>query len=404
MTTRRTAVLVGCLAVLAVFAVFTEHSPSASAREIVEGCRGNKDGSNTCYENVVPNLFPRMTLSEIFTLIREIRREDPTYQFCHVLAHKLGERVVAEDPERWIEAMALNPSDGLCSNGFIHGVIGGKFRAEVLDESALERFLPDFSRACEPHDTWKPSLLDQAICYHGMGHLYVYITDADLPKALSLCERTTKNATGDFSRVCIEGVFMQIYQPLEPDDFLMIERMPIKPTKVTVRAFCATYERDEYEGACLRESWPYFRDELLQGGAQSFCSGQPNLTEETACYESAFSILGRQTLGAPERALTACAKAPEPRKNECYARVAMAYLEENRSDANTAISFCERAPEGYSAPCTEFLVQRASFIFGESPALQRFCRALPVSNKSACGPAKATWESTSVHTGTVHIP
>ena len=46
----------------------------------------------------------------------------------------------------------------------------------------------------------------------------------------------------------------------------MIERMTVKPMKETVREFCAAY-RDvpEYEGACLRESWPFFREEITTG-------------------------------------------------------------------------------------------------------------------------------------------
>lgn len=377
------------LVVAVAFLFFLTNSSSDLAHEaerLSEECSQADDPSH-CYEVEVPNLYPERSTGEIFGIIRMIRKLDPNYQFCHVLSHLLGERVVAEDPAQWVDAIPLNPPDGLCSNGFIHGVIGGRFRAEVLDDATLEKFIPDFSRACEPREEWKPSALDQAICYHGVGHLYVFITDADLPKALSLCERTAKgkNPQQDFRRVCREGVFMQINQALEPDDFLLIERMAIKPTKETVRSFCARFERDEYEGACLRESWPFFREELMEGtGIEPFCSGHPNAREETACYEAVFSILGRQSLNMEDSIIRACAEVPANRRSMCYEYGAQAILEEDRVNGEGAIAFCERTPEIYKNSCLNSLARKTRFIFGDLEQMRKFCALLPKEAREVC--------------------
>src|SRR3989344_3814855 len=218
---KKSSIIFFFAALAALLMWFVLSSRETALVKIVHDCAQARDRS-ACYEAEVPTLYPQLSVAQVFDIVREIRREDPSYQFCHVLAHKIGERVVAEDPERWIDAIPLNPPDGLCSNGFIHGVVGGRFRAEVLDDETLEKLIPDFSRACEPRKGWQPSSLDQAICYHGIGHLYMFVTDADIPKALSLCERTARGSDPerDFRRVCREGVFMQIYQPLEPDDYL----------------------------------------------------------------------------------------------------------------------------------------------------------------------------------------
>ena len=223
------------------------------------------------------------------------------------------------------------------------------------------------------------------MCYHGMGHLYMFITDADIPKALSLCEATAESDTGDFRRVCREGVYMQIYQPLEPDDFLLIEQMEVKPTKETVREFCARYERDEYEGACLRESWPFFREEVLAGsGIERFCAGQPNPNEEIACFESAFTLLGRTSLGTPERVLAACAEAGERWRSMCYEYSAITIIEEDRDAGEALVDFCNSAPDGYRNECLEGMAQKAHFLFGDSPYRPAFCGALPAYLRSAC--------------------
>lgn len=395
-TYRPVLFVVAALVVVGAWVLFGSTSEASEAARIVSLC--SKDAvSSSCYEREVPALFPEKSLTDIFSTIRAIRAQDSKYQFCHVLAHKLGEAVVAQDPERWMEAMSQNPSDGLCSNGFIHGVIGGRFRAEVLDGTTLQTFIPDFSRACEPRESWQASSLDQAMCYHGMGHLYMFITDAVIPHALSLCESTAlEKGTGDYRRVCLEGVFMQIYQPLEPDDFLMLERMESVPTVHTVRAFCGMFTHNAYEGACLRESWPLFREEILSGsGVDSFCAGQPDEKETMHCYESAFSIMGRMSIGNPESALNACAQVHFSRKRACYAYAARAVLEESRKDGDAAIALCAAAPNRYKAACMEDVLSTAHFMFGNNiEASKQLCRTAKKYMDVSCvfNPAQPPYE------------
>lgn len=370
--------------VLVIYAPWDDPLASVNdrARDIVKACASSADRSR-CYEQHVPALLSDLPLVQIFEVVRAIRQRDDSYKFCHVLAHKLGERIVAEDPNSWIEAIPLNPSDGLCSNGFIHGVVGGRFRAEVLDDATIGAFVPDFARACAPRDGWDPSDLDRAICYHGLGHLYDFITNADLSKALDICARTTPE---QFRRVCIEGVFMQIYQPLEPDDFLMIEQMPVKPTAGTVRQFCALFRSNPaYEGACIRESWPMYEGITDGTGVASLCADQPNAEEETACYQSATAIIGRLSLGDTEKTATACTQLPNERQALCFATAAQAVLEENRDDASEAVALCAMAQPSISRTCMETLRTQAPFIFGNNrPALRAFCAALPVELRAPC--------------------
>ena len=350
---------------------------------IIKTCAWDGDDPSSCYESEVPALYPGRPLPEVFDIIRDVVQKDSSYQFCHVLAHKIGERVVAEDPARWIDAIPLNPRDGLCSNGFIHGVIGGRFRSEVLSDVMLNELIPDFSRACEARKDWKPSDLDRAICYHGLGHLYDYITDANLGKALSLCERTTSS---QFRRVCVEGVFMQIYQPLEPDDYLLIERMAVRPGTTTVRQFCAPFKDPEYVGACLRESWPFFRKDIMNGdGIEAFCSAQSNDELEEHCYRSAFTIVGRLALATPESAALACVHAPTGRQEMCYSVLAQTVLEEDRANVTGALALCARAPSEIAGTCVQWLIHQASFIFGSNTEeYTQFCKELAVTGPLRC--------------------
>jgi len=357
---------------------------TATASEIVALCvsEGEK-----CYEREVPKLYPALSISEAFSVIREIRAADPSYQFCHVLAHKLGEAVVAEDPAKWLDAIALNPSDNLCSNGFIHGIFVGRYRDDVLDERRMQEALPELEIACEPHGEWHPSPLDQAICYHGMGHVFMFLTNADFRRALDACNAIGESLTGNFLRVCREGVFMQIYQPLEPDDFALVELLPEKPSAENYRRLCKTHsETLEEEGACLREAWPLFRTGITDGsGIVEFCSAQPNDVETDACYQTATAIVGRMSLGNQDQAVKACGLLPPSRQVECFSTVAQTRLEEGQTNGEKAIAVCAAAPAPVAGDCLGILARRASFIFPPASAERsRFCLLVPEDVRSLC--------------------
>ena len=360
------------------------------ARKMVSICAKETDGgSSHCYEREVPALYPKYSIGQIFDIIRQIRLLDPSYQFCHVLGHKLGERLVAEDPEHWMDLLSLNPTDSMCSSGFTHGVVSERFRSEVLTDDEIEKTIPDFKRACEPSDRKDLSGLDQAMCYHGLGHLFFFITDANIEKALEICERTAYSQTqwSDFRRVCYEGVFMQIYQQIEPDDFLLVERMSIKPSTTTVRRYCARFTNDAYESACLRESWVYSRDEIMSGtGVVKFCSGQPSHEAEIQCYDTATSLIGGFNLSEPEKAAKACDNIPSEWRALCYTAAARGILEEDYNAATKAVAMCERAKEGNIVnECLSALVDLAEFIVGDGKKhLQSFCAAFPAEFKYIC--------------------
>lgn len=348
------------------------------AARIVNDCSQKPDDA-FCYEKEVPKLSSEYGIAEIFAIIREIRRLDAAYQFCHVLAHKIGEDAVREDPSHWINLISLNPRDGMCSNGFIHGVIVGRFRNDTLDEATFKKYIPDFAQACEPRLEWSPSRIDQAICYHGMGHLFVFITNADLDRSLGACARIAHSTNGDFTRVCREGVFMQTYQPLEPDDFDLLELLPEIPTRENYRRLCAQYSDSADEGACLREAWPLFRSDIFDdNGMSTFCKGQPSEAEETLCYESTSAIIGRQLLGQGAKVSALCDALVPKWQSVCYIAAAQALLEEDRSKASDAIALCGRAKNDVEDMCLKTIASRASWMFlSTSPERGSFCAALP---------------------------
>jgi hypothetical protein len=382
--------LIGALLAFLAFTSLTQSlSPDGLAKEahsLVATCSKESGRDHQrCYEDEVPKLVKDQSLAEIFEIIRLIRHEDTSYQFCHELAHRLGEQAVAEDPDAWLNLIPENPDDGLCSNGFVHGIIAGRFRTDVLDDKTLKGLIPDFARACEARDNWTPTDLDRNICYHGMGHLFVMITTANLPRALEICSETTTKHP-EFERLCVEGVFMQIYQPLEPEDYALIEELPVKLSRDTVPAYCASFKNPEYVGACLRESLALSWEKIFDGlWVSQFCAVQPNKEESKRCFESAFSLLGRMSLAKPEQALKTCRESSEDQKDMCYSYAARTILEEDRTAADRAANFCAEVPEGNRTACYDFLSYTARSILGtRTDRIQKLCNAMPETSKTTC--------------------
>ncbi len=361
---------------------FVPHSTEAIARSIVTECASGE--SQSCYEHVVPKLYPRLSVTQIFDVIREIRRIDPGYQMCHAVAHRIGELVVEQHPDTWFTQLSKGPSDGMCSNGYMHGVMVGRFDNFSLTEAELTKIIPDFRNACVARDDWSPTPLDRGICYHGLGHLYVITTKADLHASIKLCEATAKNESEDFFKICAEGVFMQIYQPLDPEDFELIRLLKNPPTKETYRAFCAQYADPVVEGACLREAWPFFRDAVLAGTAvETLCANQPNDTELTNCIGTLATITGRLLLDTPDRVITSCMAFPEELRHVCFRTSAQAVVEEDRAQGAKAIALCQRAG-AYADQCLSHLAARAGFIFSQTPKRSQFCDEFPYEYRAAC--------------------
>lgn len=360
----------------------------AYAHEIMRRCK-EVSYRPTCYENEVPRLLSNASMEQVFEVIRLLRTEDTSYQFCHVLAHKIGGREVEKDPSQWIDVIPRCPQDGLCSNGCLHGVSVARFNKEILDDEEIEAVLPELSIACEPRGTWNPTELDKAICYHGVGHMLMHITDAQTSKSLALCERLARKEDGrDYRQVCIEGVFMQIFQPLEPEDIALVDRLAIKPTRENLKTFCAAHGEDIVtRSACWREGWPLFREEVkTPEGIASFCSTSPDEEQRKNCYTTVLSIQGRSSLTEPERMAHLCNGLAHEWQGRCFAIGATAVVEEDRTLAQESVAFCSRAASPSAKEmCYGSLQEKVRFIFGASSSSGReLCQALPLPWRENC--------------------
>lgn len=355
----------------------------AYAQEVLSRC-AKSTYRPRCYDEEIPKLSKFLSMEEAFQVTRIVQQEDPSYFYCHVLGHELSALETREKPEAWKDVVARCPS-GICSNGCIHGAFQERFRLESLSEEQTRTLITELEGICEERPRWNPTGLEQASCYHALGHLLMYATEADTTKATQLCRQLAIEGERDFSHLCYDGVFMQIFQPLEAEDFALVEGKT--PQKEEVRDFCKDFS-GKARNACWTESWALVRQEILNPeGVVNFClkglSSEPN-----RCFDSMFYIAAAQ-FGLDEGKIKDyCSSLPQMYQGQCFANASVRMIQTDWRLTARAVGLCSSAlqvEEGAGETCFEKLLLHSDFTF--PPASQEFfrlCQALPEGWQADC--------------------
>ena len=339
----------------------------------------------SCYDKEIPRLMDYISMEDAFRVTKFVQQKDPnTYEYCHVLGHNLSARETKKDPDRWKEIIPRCPS-GMCSNGCIHGAFQERFRTDVLSEEQLEKLKPELSYVCEPRANWKPTGMEQATCYHALGHLLMYITNADSDKATKICEEiTAKNKDENLLRVCYDGAFMQIFQPLEPEDFALIKGK--QPQKEQLASFCGAFD-EKRKGACWVEGWPlYFEEIITSKGLTKFCYFLKDPYQRKRCFSGLFYVITAQFHFDLDRIKDVCVGLPKEWIGQCFANAASRIIETDKQLINKSIDVCQLADTfGVGEECYNELLIFSTFNFHKGSAeFTQLCNSLPDSWKDKC--------------------
>ncbi len=359
---------------------FTKH---ASA---IIGICAEKEYRPACYDREIPKLMDiGLSMEEAFAITRIIQKKDDSYVYCHVLGHNLSAKETAKDPSRWKEVVTRAPS-GMCSNGGIHGAFQERFRAEALPEKAVVELEPILSDICKKRDDWNPTKLEQATCTHAIGHLAMYVTGGSVYKSLSLCERVAFNEDGyDFRQICFDGVFMQIFQPLEPEDYTLIEGK--EQTLQTIDTFCRQFTEEKY-GSCRSESWPLYEEKIEQSDViLNICSTMKDISQKNRCYSAIFYAVIASVLHLqPDKIEVFCMQFPQDIKSRCFANAASRIFEVDWQNIPDAVSMCKIAEKyGAETVCYKELIDYSTYNFYRgSKEFLTLCHTLPKPWKGRC--------------------
>ncbi len=338
-----------------------------------------------CYDTEIPKLMDQgVSLEDSFKVTVLIQKATNGYFFCHVLGHNLAAKETAKDPSKWTDVIGRCPT-GMCSNGCLHGAAQERFRAEALTPEQIDEVLPQLAGICQQGHERNFTGLEQASCYHALGHLSMYITNADIRASTRICNTIARPNNQDYTQTCYEGAYMQIYQPLEPEDFALVKDIAPQ-TQAASEAFCSTFS-GEYREACHRESWPLYRESLqTPDGLQKFCNATYSPESKRRCYNAMFYTLVAQMNFEVERITPLCEGLPTGRKAQCFANAASRCIETDYRLAPKALELCSTAEKnGVGDRCYNELLFYSSFNYHVgSKEFVQFCNQLPGDWKNKC--------------------
>lgn len=338
----------------------------------------------SCYDKEIPKLMDAITMEQAFEVTQRIQKKDSEYWYCHVLGHNVSGRETAKDPKKWKEVIPRCPS-GMCSNGCIHGALQERFRKENFSEDELARVLPDLSDICDEKPNWHPTGMERATCYHALGHLLMYLSAANTKKSVDVCKQIARKSDGDdFTQVCFDGVFMQLFQPLEPEDIALIEGKT--PKKEELKSFCAPYDL-EPGASCWSEGWPLYWEQVkTPQGLVRFCDALEEGVARQRCYNGMFFVMAAQFRLDEEKIIDFCREIPLPSRERCFANAAGRIIETDFQLVKKALDVCEKATHVEAGDaCYGELAMYGQFNFHQGSKEQKeLCDGLPHKWRTNC--------------------
>jgi len=126
--------------------------------------------------------------------------------WCHEFLHYAGWGLYKKTKNI---SNAFLEANSKCDSGMFHGIVE-EYISEASEGKNQEQFVTSVApTACEG-DVAKNNLLPgvKAICYHGLGHAFMFITGNDLPQSLRHCDALSPAHAGE----CYTGAFMENLQ------------------------------------------------------------------------------------------------------------------------------------------------------------------------------------------------
>lgn len=355
-----------------------------AAQNAVGECSAEND-RGLCYERVIPKYLDEgFSMEEVFTITAKVQELDRSYTYCHVLAHNISAKETAKDPSKWKDIVARAPY-GVCGNGGSHGAFQERFREESLPNASIDEILALISDVCSQRTSWNPTPAQIANCIHGVGHLVMYVTAGDVEKSNAVCTAFADHIQNkDDIRTCYEGVFMQVFQPIEPEDKALVEHIAPEPAQTS--AYC-----DQFAGRiraiCIRESWILHADELTSPASfQSHCKSIADNRERAYCIEGITMGVFSRTFDFDEvRMMSFCSQLIPAINSICVDTVAFRLIQTDWRNMERAVSVCARASSANVEGCYRQLRTYVKNSFAvNDPVRETMCSQLPIDARADC--------------------
>src|SRR3989344_9098905 len=313
------------------------------ARNIHDYCLKNASlskGKDNCYAEEFKKLGEQNGDVFSFKVLDSLQRIDPDAIGCHLIAHGIGTGSYKREPENWrILVQNINSS---CSYGAPHGVL--ESYVLTLPEKSLNKdVIPTICGEAPRAD-----------CNHIIGHLLLVQTDADVSKALNLCEVFTDPRQNNF---CISGVFMEYQTALNlvAHDLVPKSWLNWPPRLGELEKLCRSYSGKYAEG-CWEEivhvALVKFNNDAKT--IFDFCSTAQVPNGAKRCKRHSIGIIGasRNFNLASLKSICSLPQKNDPSfEEECYTALVSSALSTIPSIVPEATSFCQSLEKQFQSSC-----------------------------------------------------
>src|SRR3989344_4473672 len=297
-------------------------------------------GKENCYAEEFKKLAEQNGPNFSFRALDNLQRIDADAIGCHLIAHGIGTGSYKKEPENW-RALIQNINSS-CSYGGPHGVLEN-YVLTLPDKSLSREVIPTICGESPRAD-----------CNHIIGHLLLVQTDADVGKALNLCEVFTDTAQNNF---CISGVFME-YQTavnLVAHDLVPKSWLNWPPRLPELEKLCRS-QSGKYAEGCWEEI-PHVALAKFNNNPEKifeFCSTAQVPNGAKRCKRHSIGIVGasRNFNLASLKSICSLPQKNDPSfEEECYRALVASALSTIPSDVPEATSFCQSLEKQFQSSC-----------------------------------------------------
>lgn len=343
-----------------------------AARDYCQDSANQRTGKEDCYAKKFQEIAEAAGPEFSFKILDNLQRADPKAIGCHLIAHGIGLGSYKREPNNWRTLIQnMNPS---CSYGAIHGVLES-YIGSLPDKSLKKEIIPTICGKAPRAD-----------CNHIVGHLLLVQTDADVGRALDLCEVFASPMQNNF---CISGVFMEyqtalnlVAHELVPESWL---NWP--PRLGELEKLCRSYD-DKYAEGCWEEivhvALVVFRNDPKK--IFDFCGTAQVPEGVKKCRRHSIGIIGasRNFNLADLKNVCIPQKDDLDFERECYPTLVSSALSTIPSAVPESVAFCGILQDEFQPACFSMVGMMAHSSPVIKDLLPSACRAAPAEYRKYC--------------------
>lgn len=297
-------------------------------------------GKEGCYSKEFRILAEKSGPFVSFEVLHSLQQIDFEAIGCHLMAHSIGKGSYKREPQNWrVLVQNMEPS---CNYGAIHGVLEAYVNS--LPERSLKRDV--IPTICGENP--------RADCNHIIGHMLLVETDANVKKALDLCEVFKDKLQNEY---CLSGVFMEYQTAINiVEHELAPESWMNWPARFgDLEKMCRSYD-GKYAVSCWEEIVHVALVSLHNEPQKifDFCGTAQVLEGVKKCRRHSMGIMGA-AMGFDFKKMKSICTIKQiddiDFEKECYPSLVASALSTVPAMAKEAVSFCNDLDDQFKMPC-----------------------------------------------------